>query len=55
VELVLSPPGSALVRKIEPVSAPGVTYEVVNGAEPVKRAAELTAEQRMETISHGCC
>jgi hypothetical protein len=43
VESVLSAPSRTLVGEIEAVSAPGMTDEIVDSAEPVKRAAELTA------------
>ena len=50
VKMVLSAPGRTLVGEIEAVSVPGMSNEIVDSAEPVERAAELTAEQRMKTL-----
>ena len=53
VQPVLSLPGRALVIEIETVSIPDMTDEVMNGAEPIERATELTAEERMKALSNG--
>ena len=52
VEMVLSSPGGTLVREVEAVSAPGMTNQIVDSAESVKRTTELTAEQRMKTLTY---
>ncbi len=44
MQAVLSDPGCALVIEIETVCTPGMTDEVMDGTEPIKRATELTAE-----------
>jgi hypothetical protein len=53
VQAVLSTPGRALVIEIETVSTPGVADEVMDSTEPIKRAAEFTAEERMKAFSNG--
>lgn len=55
--MVLSAPGRTFVGEIEAITAPGMSNEIVDGAEPVKRATEFTAQQRMKTFfnSRGCC
>ena len=50
VQAILSAPGRALVLEIETVSTPGMTDEVMDGAKPVKRATQLTVEERMKTL-----
>jgi hypothetical protein len=54
--MVLSSPGGALVSEVEAVSAPGMTNQIVDSAESVKRTTEITAEQRMKTLTYsgGC-
>jgi hypothetical protein len=47
VQAVLNHPSRALVMKIEAVSAPGMTDQVMDGTKPIKRATELTVEKRM--------
>src|ERR1700722_10196077 len=56
VQAVLHAPGSALVSQSEAVATPGMTDEIVDGAEAIKRAAELTSEEGMEapTTCDGC-
>jgi hypothetical protein len=51
MQAVLHYPRSALIAEIETISTPGVTDQVVNGTESVKRATELTAEKRMNAPS----
>jgi hypothetical protein len=53
VQAFLHAPGPALVTEIETISTPGMTYEVMDGAKPVKRAAELAVEKGMEALPHG--
>ena len=53
MHLVLSAPGRALVIETETVSIPGVADEIMDGTEPIERATELTAEERMKTLSNG--
>ena len=53
MEAVLSRPGRGLVFEIETESTSGMPEEVVDGAEPVERATELAAKQRMHTFSSG--
>ena len=55
MQAVLSPPGSALVVETETISAPGMSDKVMNGAESIEGATELTTEQRMKTLSAGRC
>ncbi len=50
VEAVLSAPGRALVIEIEPVSAPGMTDEIVDGTKAIKRTTERTVEERMQAL-----
>jgi hypothetical protein len=44
MQAVLGTPGRTLVVEIETVTTPGMTDEVMDGAKPIKRAAELTVE-----------
>jgi hypothetical protein len=47
VQAVLNHPSHALAMKIEAVSTPGVTDQVMDGTKPIKRATEPTVEKRM--------
>ena len=50
MKVVLSAPGRTLVGEIEAESTPGMSNEIVDSAEPVERATEFTAEERMKTF-----
>ena len=53
METVLNTPCRALINEIKAVPAPGMTYQIVNCTEAVKRSTKLTAEQGMKTLSGG--
>jgi len=53
VEAVLSVPGGALVIESKTVSTPGMSDDVMDGAKPVERTAELAVEKRMKALAGG--
>ena len=53
VQSVLKAPCLAFVIESEPVSAPSMTNEVVDGAKPVECTAKPTVEQRMHNAVTG--
>ncbi len=52
MQVVLGTPGRALVLEIKTVSTPRMTDEIMDRTEPIKRAPEFAAEERMKALTN---